>query len=254
MLNIVKASAPGQFLRVMALGHCTYGLFVAYTVKLPASVGTAFAVLHSDVAAIATLCAAVATAVLGGTRRRSWIAIAGVLALVAIARLAVPPAVPYVRWWTLALASMSICSTIASLIRPRESAESTRLRKAMWALGISTFFLMISGFLPPPSLVLGGTLFIVCVLVLGSGDELAKRMRQREWLEEHFGTFEEFLTTLNMEHLHQLREHSGDRTVMRSLYKQYPHLALKLKLHVLNELKTRAANPSSASTTSHGGA
>ncbi|OEV03758.1 hypothetical protein AN219_37970 [Streptomyces nanshensis] len=253
MLKLLKAWPPRRCLRLLALGHCAYGLIVSYTVEHPSALLTFHVVLHSDVAATAALLAAASTGLLGGPRRRSWIVIAGVLALVAIARLALPPAGTNLRWWTLALAGASICITIIGLVRPRKSAESNRVRKAVRALGTSTFCLMISGLLPPPSAVLGGAFFVISVVVLGGGDEVAKRMQQREWLEEHFGTFEEFLTTLDMRPLHELRDRKGDWGVLRYLRKQFPHLALKFKLKVLNEVKARASSPGNASTTFHGG-
>ncbi|WP_141747485.1 hypothetical protein [Streptomyces nanshensis] len=179
MRRAATGREPRQWLRLLALGHCVYGLLVAYLSAPSAWTPREIVALHTVMSAGAACSAAGAVGFLGGPRRRGWCAGAGVLALAALARCWLAPDVAILRWMAGALASLTICLTLDGLLR-RPTDGGAHLRTSVRLLGIADFGLCIAAFIPRPSLHLGLGFFLLCILVLGAGDEWAKRNFQKD--------------------------------------------------------------------------
>lgn len=109
-------------------------------------------------------------------------------------------------------------------------------RAGLLALGICSFGASIAFLWPLSSPIPGVAFFFLSFIAIGVGEGYATRRREREWLRDTFGTFENFRASIDTESIRQLKYQRGELRALRGLRKQYPNLALELAQQVINEL------------------
>lgn len=110
------------------------------------------------------------------------------------------------------------------------------LRATLLAIGGSSFCLAIALLWPPNTSPIGVVFFLISPIAIGIGEAYASRRREREWLRDSYGTFENFRASIETAPLRQLKYERGELRALLRLRKQYPNLALELAQQVINEL------------------
>ncbi|MPY58149.1 hypothetical protein [Streptomyces spongiae] len=98
-------------------------------------------------------------------------------------------------------------------------------RAALWGLAGCSFILAFLSIANWP-MALGGTFFVVGIVLVGSAEVYSDRRRRREKFNRQFASTDDFYQAVDKEALLRIREERGVAVAVRELRRQYPSVSL----------------------------